>query len=127
MLSYLLDENISPAVAEQIQAKNTHIPIRSVRDWQGGALVGKADSRVLRTARQEGLTLVTYDLKTIPDLLAELAAENESHAGVLFVGNLTIRSNDFGGLVRALLVHWQTYHTDDWTNRIAFLNPSPAT
>lgn len=126
MLAYLLDENVSPVVAEQVQVKNAQITIQSVHRWQGGVLVGQADGSVLRAARQESLTLVTYDLKTIPDLLTELAAENESHAGVLFVDNLTIRSDDFGGLVRALLAHWQAYHTDDWTNRIAFLNPSSA-
>jgi hypothetical protein len=121
MLAYLLDEQISPVVAEQLQAKNPQLRVTSVHRWQSGAFVGQADALLLRAATKEGLTLVTYDLKTIPDLLAAFAAENEAHSGVLFVDDATLRSNDYGGLVRALLAHWQTYHSLDWNNRIAFL------
>ncbi len=124
-LAYLLDENISPVVAIQLAAKNREITAVSVHRWRGGALVGPTDATVLRTAREEDRTLVTYDLKTIPDLLMELAADNEAHAGVLFVDSASIHSNDYGGLVRALLAHWHEYQAEDWTNRIAFLVPVP--
>ncbi|HZP84350.1 MAG TPA: DUF5615 family PIN-like protein [Chthonomonadaceae bacterium] len=124
MLAYLLDQQISPAVAEQLQAKNPQIRVTSVHRWQEGAFVGQAGALLLRAAAQEGLTLVTYDLKTFPDLLAAFAAENEAHSGVLFVDDATLRSDDYGGLVRALLAHWQTYQSLDWNNRIAFLQPA---
>ena len=71
------------------------------------------------------VSMLTHDLKTIPDLLSELAAENEAHAGVIFVDDASIRSNDYGDLVRALLAHWKEHHAEDWTNRIAFLIPVP--
>lgn len=121
MLSYLLDENISPVVAEQIALKNAAVVVQSVHRWQDGVFVGKNDEQVLRAATQAGLTLVTYDLKTIPLLLGEWASDNESHAGVVFVDEATIRNGDFGRLIAALLAHWQRYHDEEWANRIAFL------
>ena len=65
MLAYLLDENISFVVSEQLARKNPQMSGQSVHRWQGGAFVGQADGRLLRAATQEGLTLVTYDLKTV--------------------------------------------------------------
>ena len=120
-LAYLLDENISPVVAEQIAKKNPDIQVESVYRWQGGLFAGQTDDKVLRAATEENLTLVTYDLKTIPPLLTELASDNEPHAGVVFVDDASIRNDDFGRLVTALLAHWQRYGEEEWTNRIAFL------
>jgi len=125
MLAYLLDENISPVIAEQLKSKEPAITVFSMHRWRSGKFVGQTDARVLLAATQEGLTLVTYDLKTISDLLTELAAESVPHAGVLFIDDASIRSNDFGGLVRALLAHWQKYQAEDWMSRVAFLIPAP--
>lgn len=58
-------------------------------------------------------------------LLTELAADSEAHSGVIFVDALSLHSNDFGGVVTALLAHWQRYGSEEWNNRIAFLEPSP--
>ena len=124
MLSYLLDENISFVVAEQVSRKNPRIAVQSVFHWRDGAFVGQEDGPLLRAAMQDGLTLVTYDLRTIPPLLTELAADGEAHSVVIFVDALSIRSNDFGGLVTALLAHWERYGAEEWNNRIAFLEPS---
>lgn len=123
MLAYLLDENISFAVAEQVTRNNPQIRVESVHRWHGGAFVGQADGNLLRAATQEGLTLVTYDLKTIPPLLTEMAMEAETHAGVILIDDSSIRNNDFGGLVAALLAHWQRYSSEAWSDRVAFLEP----
>ena len=123
MLAYLLDENISPVVADQIVLKAPQTLVQSVHRWRGGKYQGQTDINVLRAAREEQLTLVTYDLKTIPPILTEFASDSETHSGVLFVDEASIRSSDFGGLINALLAHWQKYASEDWTNRIAFLVP----
>ena len=122
MLAYLLDENISPVVAEQLGRSYPRIRVESVHRWQGGAWMGQADGSLLRAAWQERMTLVSYDLKTIPPLLSEMAAESEAHAGVIFVDDASIRNSDFGGLMRALLAHWQQWSSEKWENRIAFLS-----
>lgn len=123
MLAYLLDENISFVVAEQLGRKNPQIVVHSVCRWRGGVFLGQEDGHLLRTAAQEGLTLVTYDLKTIPPLLGEIAAEGEQHSGVVFVDHAVIRSSGFGGLVSALLAHWDLYASEAWDNRIGYLKP----
>ena len=124
MLSLLLDQQISPEVAEQVRAKRTGIPIQSFYEWRDGAFVGIADHHILRAAANDGLTLVTYDRKTIPPILVEWGASGMSHGGVIFVDNLTIRSNDFGRLVRALIYYWDQEHASNWTDRVGFL-PTP--
>lgn len=122
MLAYLLDENISPIIVEQLRSLNIGLRVESVHKWMDGALLGQPDALLLRTAGTEGLTLVTYDLRTIPDLLKEMAIENEAHQGVLFIDDASIRANGFGGLIRALLYHWNAHREEDWINRVAFLS-----
>ena len=124
MLAYLLDENISSVIAEQISRKNPQVSVQSVFRWRGGAFIGQSDGRLFRTAAQEGLTLVTYDLRTIPALLSEMAADGENHAGVVFVDDASIRGSDFGGLVTALLSHWHLHSAQEWHNRVGFLTES---
>jgi hypothetical protein len=123
MIAYLLDENISFTVAEQLALKNPMISAQSVYHWQDGILVGQEDGSILHAAAHENLTLVTYDLRTMPGLLSELFADGEAHSGVIFVDDASIRSNNIGGLVMALIAHWQIYAEEEWTNRVAFLEP----
>jgi hypothetical protein len=124
MLSLLLDQHLSSEIAAQIRSKRPEIPIFSLYEWRDGAFIGIADPRILQAAMEDGLTLVTYDLKTIPPILAEWGISGISHGGVVFVNHFTIASNDFGRLVRALIYFWDQEHTRDWTNRIGFL-PAP--
>ena len=124
MLRLLLDQNLSQEIAKQIRAKRPKIVIFSLPDWRGGALLDRADERILEAAAEDALTLVTYDRKTIPPLLAEWVLAGVSHGGVIFVDNRTISSNDFGRLVRSLLYFWDSESENDWTNRVGFL-PAP--
>jgi hypothetical protein len=122
MLGLLLDEHISPVVADQLRARSPSVPIHSIHQWRSGALCGMPDDRVLAAAAEEGLTLVTYDVTTIPPLLTEWAMEGRSHAGVILVDQRTIRPDDFGRLIRALALLWEGEHGLDWTNRSTFLD-----
>ena len=83
--------------------------------------MGQPDETLLGAARAERLTLVTYDVRAIPRLLSEMAADHEDHSGVLFVEDATLHSSDLDGLVNALLWHWERYKSDEWMNRVAFL------
>jgi hypothetical protein len=121
MLSLLLDQHLSAEIAEQVRARRPEIPILSIYKWREGAFVGIVDPLILRAAAEEGLTLVTYDRKTIPAVLVEWGTSGISHGGVVFVDNLTIASNDFGRLVRGLIHYWDQEHVSNWTNRIGFL------
>ncbi len=121
MVSLVLDENISPVVAEQTSFRRPDISIQSIFHWRGGALEKRPDHLILQAAKEDGLTLITYDLRTIPSLLMEWMAQGISHNGVIYVDERTIPSNDFGSLVRAIERFWEIEHLQDWTNRTDFL------
>jgi hypothetical protein len=121
MLSLILDENISPVIDEQVSRRRPDIPIQSILRWRGGALAKQPDHLILRAAAEDDLTLVTYDVSTIQPLVAEWGIVSITHAGVIFIDEYTIRSNDFGRLIRAIEALWDATCQQDWTNRIYFL------
>ncbi len=124
MLSLLTDAHISPSVAEQIKAKRPEIIIYSLQEWRDGALLEEENDVILAAALQDGLTLVTYDQRTIPPILTQWATECRDHAGVVFVDDNSIAQEDVGGKVRALLCLWDQSYTLDWTNAITYLKPA---
>jgi len=121
MLRLLLDEHISPVVARELRVKYPDLFVVALQEWNGGTHLGLADEQLLLLAREEELTLVTYDLRTIAPLLKRWVEAGTSHAGVIFVDDRTIASNDFGGLVRSLSSLWQSYGTQVWTEWVFFL------
>jgi hypothetical protein len=123
-LALLLDEQISPEVARRIRAAKPAIVIHSIYEWMDGALCGVDDQFVLQAAARHRLTLVTFDLKTVPPVLVEWGSLGISHGGVVFVDDKTIRASDIGGLVRAILSLWDAEHNTAWTDRVVFLQAS---
>jgi len=121
MLKFLLDEHISPDVANGLRRRNRAIEIRYMVEWEDGYFLGQEDSAYLREAATQGLTLVTYDRRTIPPLLKTWAEEERTHGGVVFVDEKTISPADIGGLVWALTRLARETGNWDWTNRIYFL------
>jgi hypothetical protein len=121
MLKLLLDEHISPDVAKGLRRRNRAMEIRYMVEWEDGYFLGQEDSVCLREAAVQGLTLVTYDRRTIPPLLKTWAEEERTHGGVVFVDERTISPADIGGLVWALTRLARESGNWDWTNRICFL------
>lgn len=124
MLAFLLDEQISHVVMEQVRQKRSDIQIESVLLWRSGDLRGKDDALVLSAAQEENLTLVTYDQKTIGPLVTQWAMEGRDHAGVIFLDDNSIAQEDVGSKVRALLSIWEQAYALDWTNAINYLKPN---
>lgn len=125
MLSFLLDEQISPRVAEELCRKRPEIDVWSVQTWQSGRLLGLPDEVLLEAATKAQLTLVTYDQKTIPPVLREWGEAGRSHWGVIFIDTRSIPSNRLGALVRALEWLWDTQRDLDWSDRLVYLQPAP--
>ena len=121
MLKLLLDEHISPDVANGLRRRNRAIEIRYMVEWESGHFLGQEDSACLREAAAQGLTLVTYDRRTIPPLLKTWAEEERTHGGVVFVDEKTISPADIGRLVWALTRLIRETGNWDWTNRVYFL------
>jgi hypothetical protein len=121
MLRLLLDEHISPAVAEGLRRRYKNISVACLAEWQGGRFMGAADELLLREAAAQQLTLVSYDRKTIPPLLKSWAEANRTHGGVIFIDEKTIPPSDFGALIHALQNLFHETIDWDWTNRVCFL------
>ena len=121
MLKLLLDEHISPDVADNLRRRHPSLVIHWMAEWGRGGFLGKDDSACLLEAAEQGLTLVTYDRRTIPPLLKTWAEEGRRHGGVIFVDEKTISPPDIGGLVRALLQLFKETGKWDWIDRVYFL------
>jgi hypothetical protein len=121
MLKLLLDEHISSAVASGLLRRHRALLVVCMVEWGDGQFLGQPDLKCLEEAAAQGLTLVTYDRRTIPPLLKAWAEEGQSHGGVIFVDEKTIPPSDIGGLVRALGNLWQRAARWDWADRVCFL------
>ncbi len=125
MPQFLLDEHLSARIVSAVHLIRHDIAVVSLYDWEDGQYVGVADGLILAQAHEQGLTLVTYDMKTISPLLVRWGERGVPHAGVVFGDTRTIPTNDFGGIARALVRLWQEQGDLDWTNHIAYLNRAP--
>jgi|SRR5579863_3243575 len=121
MLKILLDEHISRTVAEGLRRRHRQLVVHCMAEWEDGEFLGQPDSACLRQAAAQGLTLVTYDRRTIPPLLKAWAEEEQKHGGVIFVDEKTISPSDVGGLIDALSDLSRKTAKWDWTDRICFL------
>lgn len=121
MVKLLLDEHISPAVADGLRRRNPLLTVVCMAAWEQGEFLGQQDSLGLQQAAEQGLTLVTYDRRMIPPLLKVWAEEEQRHGGVIFVDEKTISPADRGSLVRALTELWKTTARWDWSDRVCFL------
>ena len=124
MLSFLLDEQISPEVAKQINSKHPEISIFSIHSWRNGSFLGVSDEAILQAAKLKQLTLITYDQKTIPPILVKWGQANIDHAGVVFIDYRSISPSNFGELIKAIVWLGQTQKNSAWQNRIVYLQPS---
>lgn len=121
MLSLLLDEHLSPAIARQLRSRLAEIRVLSLREWEAGAYLQAADDAVLVAAGRQQLTLVTYDQRTIVPLLKAWGERGLTHGGVILVDTRTLAPSDIGGLVAALTLVWERFGRDEWTNRVVYL------
>ncbi|HTQ58866.1 MAG TPA: hypothetical protein VMI32_01480 [Candidatus Solibacter sp.] len=121
MIKMLLDEHISPAVAEGLRRRKGSLAVVCMAAWEKGEFLGQPDSVCLQQAAAQRLTLVTYDRRTIPPLLKAWAEEGREHGGVIFVDEKTFSPSDTGGLVRALNELARATARWEWRDRVCFL------
>jgi hypothetical protein len=117
----LLESHISPAVARVLRRRCPSLVVLHLRDWRQGRFLPAPDPDLLAEAAQDGLTLVTHDLKTIPPLLRRLAEEGQHHAGVILIDDATISSWNVGEVAATLAALWRAHGRKDWTDRCQFL------
>jgi hypothetical protein len=121
MLKLLLDEEISPGVADGLRRRSGTLPVFAMAEWEGGNFVGKDASDILREAADQELTLVTYERLTIPTILKAWSEEECLHGGVIFVDEKAISPAETGELVTALARVQDEAGSWEWTNRVTLL------
>jgi hypothetical protein len=121
MLKLLLDEHISPAVTAGLIRRHLSLTVYTIGDWEEGRFLGQDDSACLEHAAEQGLTLVTYDRRTIPPLLKSWGEEGREHGGLIFIDEKTISPADIGSQVQALSYLIRAGAKWNWTNRVCFL------
>ena len=121
MLKLLLDEHISPRIADGLCRRSPKLRVVCIRDWEDGRFLGEDDELLLAEAAEQGFSLVTYDLRTIPPILKLWAEEGRSHGGVILVDEKTISPANIGALVMALLEFAKETLRSDWRDRVVFL------
>jgi predicted nuclease of predicted toxin-antitoxin system len=120
-LRFLLDEQISPHIEQQMASKRPDILVASISTWHEGFYLGATDEQIFIAAAAESSTLVTYDQKTIAPLLIRWGDSGRAHGGVVFIDNRTIPSSNFGALLKALTALWDVTRNDNWNNRTIYL------
>jgi len=118
LLRLLLDEHISPTIARELRVKRPRMEVLSLKQW---GYLGESDEVILGNAFEEGLTLVTYDLRTIAPLLKSWSEVGRTHGGVIFIDWKTIAPDNFGALVRALCGVWDIEAETPWREPIVYL------
>lgn len=96
-VAFLLDEQISPRVAEQ--AQKSGLDIRAVC---GSEPAGRDDRSIFRAAIAEVRIMVTYNISDFSVVYADLLKEGATVPGLVFVDEDTIPNSDIPGLARAL-------------------------
>lgn len=102
MVKFLLDEHIAAAAVAAVERYTPRLYVAHLANWKGGRLLGCDDAALLEVAATAGLTLVTYDCRTVPRLLKDWAEQGRQHGGVVLVDYSTLRPSDVGGLAKAL-------------------------
>ncbi len=119
---FLLDEQMDPTLAGILRQRG--IDAVSMQEWHGGSYLHRPDEEILAVAEADGLTLITYDVHTIPPLLGRLAESETAHAGVVLISFRTIESQAIATLARAIERLVSDLGEMDWRNRVVFL-PKP--
>lgn len=98
-LAFLLDEDISPRVADGL--RRAAIDAASVHELGRGNL-GIADAEQLAFAAASGRVLVTYNRADFQALDEAWRLRGQSHCGILWCSERSIPRRAIGELVRAL-------------------------
>ena len=117
----LLDCHLPKATIKALRIKAPFLQAEHLAEWRGGGFLRSSDEDILSACHEEQRTLVTFDLRTIPDLLRQLAAEDRLHSGVIFADEKTVRPNSTASAIAALALE---YRSTGMLNTVRFLRPA---
>jgi hypothetical protein len=89
--------------------------------WRAGAFLRASDEDILAACHAEQRTFVTFDQRTIPDLLRSWAAEQRPHSGIIFGDENTVKPSHPGAVAAALVRLANEIGDSETTNLVRFL------
>ncbi len=125
-LVFLLDEHLSPKVAEITKSLGANFDVKSVLKCEQGDLKGESDEFILNYCIEKSFVLVTFDVNTIPQILKSWFDIGKNHAGIVFVSTKTLRSSDSVSIAKGLIrigneKSNKILKDSEWQNQIIFL------
>jgi hypothetical protein len=120
----LLDCHISKATVQALRKSLSTLDAAHLADWRSGAFLRAGDEDILAACHRERRAFVTFDQRTIPDLLRGWAAEQRPHSGVIFGDENTVKPSHPGAVANALARLATEIGDSDTTNLVRFLRPT---
>jgi hypothetical protein len=117
-VTFYLDENLSPHIAEILRARG--LDVVSAHEVGNTRL---DDRSQLRQATGAGRAIVTCDIRDFTELTAELIAANLEHAGIVLVPP-TFPPEDFAALADAL-EHVARVYPGGLADAVVYVRRSP--
>lgn len=119
----LLDCHISKATVLAVRKRFPSLDAEHLANWRAGAFLRAADEDILAECHRERRLFVTFDQRTIPDLLRSWAAEQRPHSDVVFGDENTVKPSHPGAVAGAIARLAIEIGNSDTTNLIRFLRP----
>ncbi len=120
-MTLLLDCHIPKATLKALRSKAAFLQVENLAAWRAGAFLRASDEDILSACYEEQRTFITFDLRTIPDLLRQWAAEDRPHSGVIFVDDKTFPANS-PAFTSALATLASEYRSTGVLNIVRFLH-----
>jgi len=115
-IRYLLDENISPAVRNQLLFHEPTLDVVCV-GMENGPPYGCPDSAILEWIEEKGYILVSQNRRTMPIHLQEHLAQGKHIPGML----LLKKQISTGELIEELLLIWSASEPVEYQDHIRYL------
>nr|VFJ69697.1 MAG: hypothetical protein BECKFM1743C_GA0114222_105302 [Candidatus Kentron sp. FM]VFK24846.1 MAG: hypothetical protein BECKFM1743B_GA0114221_110242 [Candidatus Kentron sp. FM] len=110
---YLIDENTTPALGDQLRRRQPALEVVSVGD-ETAPPKGTCDPDILLWIETHGFTLVTRNRKSMPDHLHRHLGTGHHIPGIL-----TVRPKaPLRGIVEDLLLIWELADANDYRDQI---------
>ena len=115
-IRYLLDENLTHAIRDQLLRNEPEIVVLCVGDPDAPSL-GTPDPVILEWLEEHDYILVSRNRRTMPVHLQAHLARNRKIPGLL----LLRRGVSIGQIIEALLLIWHASSTEEYRNQIKYI------
>ncbi len=116
---FLLDNHVTPDIRDAVHKAHPEVEIRAVGTDDDAPADNTPDPVLLKYATDNGLTVVTFDVNTMPRHAFARVARGVTTCGVfVFPHGQTLSP---GSIAYELEMIWGASTTEEWLNRVEFV------